>query len=106
MKREKKNYSSGYYADGSPGMWCSKPCYDSCVSWQVVPLEQVCSDCGVSRDGSKASSIAKAGRSYGLEVKAHRYGVDEVKENVTYPAIIHWNLIILLCYAVLPKMQL
>lgn len=56
-----------------------------------LPLEQVRSDCGVSRDGSKASSIAKAGRSYGLEVKAHRYGVDEVKEIVTYPAIIHWN---------------
>ena len=56
-----------------------------------LPLEQVRSDCGVSRDGIKASSIAKAGRSYGLEVKAHRYGVDEVKENVTYPAIIHWN---------------
>ena len=56
-----------------------------------LPLEQVRSDCGVSRDGSKASSIAKAGRSYGLEVKAHRYGGDEVKENVTYPAIIHWN---------------
>ena len=35
-KEKKKNYSSGYYADGSPGMWCSKSCYDSCVSWQVV----------------------------------------------------------------------
>lgn len=56
-----------------------------------VPLEQVRSDCGVSRDGSKASSIAKAGRSYGLEVKAHRYGVKAVKEKVVYPAIIHWN---------------
>lgn len=56
-----------------------------------LPLEQVRSDCGVSRDGSKASSIAKAGRSYGLEVKAHRYGVDALKEHVTYPAIIHWN---------------
>ena len=56
-----------------------------------LPLEQVRSDCGVSRDGSKASSIAKAGRNYGLEVKAHRYGVDTLKEHVTYPAIIHWN---------------
>ena len=50
----------------------------------------------LSFDGSKASNIAKAGRSYGLEVKAHRYGVDEVKENVTYPAIIHCHLSIIL----------
>lgn len=56
-----------------------------------VPLEQVRSDCGVSRDGSKASNIVKAARSYGLEVKAHRYGVKAVKEKVVYPAIIHWN---------------
>lgn len=56
-----------------------------------VPLEQVRSDCGVSRDGSKASNIVKAARSYGMEVKAHRYGVKAVKEKVDYPAIIHWN---------------
>lgn len=56
-----------------------------------VPLEQVRSDCGVSRDGSKASNIVKAARSYGLEVKAHRYSVKAVKEKVIYPAIIHWN---------------
>lgn len=56
-----------------------------------IPLEQVRSDCGVSRDGSKASNIVKAAKSYGLNTKAHRYGVTAVKEKVSYPAIIHWN---------------
>ena len=69
-----------------------------------LPLEQVRSDCGVSRDGTKASSIAKAGRSYGLEVKAHRYGVDEVKRMLLILQLSIGTLIILLCYAVLPKM--
>ena len=48
----------------------------------------------------------KAGRSYGLEVKAHRYGVDEVKENVTYPAIIHWNFNHFVVLCGFTKMQL
>lgn len=56
-----------------------------------VPLEQVREDCGVSRDGSKASNMVKAAKSYGFLTKAHRYSVAAVKTKVRYPAIIHWN---------------
>ena len=56
-----------------------------------VPLEQVRSDCGVSRDGSSASKMAKAAIRYGLEVRAFRYEPDSIREKGTYPCIIHWN---------------
>lgn len=56
-----------------------------------VALEQVRSDCGVSRDGSNAKNILKAARSYGLTAKAYRYGVEKLKEDGKFPCIIHWN---------------
>lgn len=56
-----------------------------------VPLEKVREDCGVSRDGSRASNIVKAARKYGFQTKAHSYGIKVLQEKVTYPAIIHWN---------------
>ncbi|MDD6188739.1 MAG: NHLP family bacteriocin export ABC transporter peptidase/permease/ATPase subunit [Clostridiales bacterium] len=56
-----------------------------------LPLEQVRSDCGVSRDGSNAKNILKAARSYGLIAKAYRYEPQDLKTTATYPCIIHWN---------------
>ena len=72
---------------------CGAACLTMIMAYykKWVPLEQVRVDCGVSRDGSKASNMAKAAGVYGLQVKAHRYSVESVCTKVSYPAIIHWN---------------
>ena len=56
-----------------------------------LPLEQVRSDCGVSRDGSSAKNVLKAARYYGLTAKGYRYEVEDLKKNGIFPCIIHWN---------------
>lgn len=57
-----------------------------------VPLETVRTDCGVGRDGAKASGIARAAQGYGLEVKAYRYSLERFKEVAQFPCIVHWNM--------------
>lgn len=56
-----------------------------------LPLEQVRFDCGVSRDGSNARNIIRAAQSYGLTAKAYRYEPSDLKEQGSFPCIIHWN---------------
>ena len=56
-----------------------------------LPLEQVRSDCGVSRDGSNAKNVLRAARSYGLKAKGYRFEPEALKTYGTFPCIIHWN---------------
>ena len=56
-----------------------------------IPLEQAREDCGVSRDGSNARNVLKAARFYGLEAKGYRYEPEALKEEGSFPCIIHWN---------------
>ena len=54
-----------------------------------VSLEQLRTDCGVSRDGSNARNIVLAARNYGMDAHGWRADIDSLEKMA--PAIIHWN---------------
>ncbi|WP_200845244.1 NHLP family bacteriocin export ABC transporter peptidase/permease/ATPase subunit [Roseomonas sp. 18066] len=56
-----------------------------------VPLEALRAACGVSRDGSRASHVAKAAALYGLTVEAFRVEPDSLA-SLPMPLIAHWGM--------------
>lgn len=56
-----------------------------------IPLEQVRTDCGVSRDGSNAKNVLRAARSYGMVAKGYRFEPEELRKHGSFPCIIHWE---------------
>ena len=72
---------------------CGAACLTMILAYygRWVPLERVRADCGVSRDGSKASNVLKAARSYGLAAKGMTYSTEALRRKGTFPCILFWN---------------
>ena len=72
---------------------CGAACLTMILAYysKWVPLEQVRADCGVSRDGSKASNMLKAARSYGLAARGMTMSTHVLKKNEPFPCIIFSN---------------
>lgn len=56
-----------------------------------LPLEKLRQECGVNRDGSKASCVIRAARNRGCTANGYRWNADRVKELNEFPLIIHWE---------------
>lgn len=56
-----------------------------------LPLEKLRQECGVNRDGSKASCVIRAARNRGCDAKGYRWNADRVREVGEFPLIIHWE---------------
>lgn len=57
---------------------------------RFVPIEELRYECGVSRDGTKASSIVKASKRYGLTCKGASNSTEQVKK-IGKPFVAFWE---------------
>ncbi len=71
---------------------CGAACLGMILAYygKYVTLEELRYECDVSRDGSKATNILKAARTFGLSAKGFKMDMHGIKE-MEFPAVIFWN---------------
>jgi ATP-binding cassette, subfamily C, bacterial len=57
---------------------------------RIVPLAELRRACNISRNGVNALNLVKAARNYGLNAKAYKKSLEDIK-NVRPPYIVFWN---------------
>nr|WP_287277256.1 MULTISPECIES: NHLP family bacteriocin export ABC transporter peptidase/permease/ATPase subunit [unclassified Okeania] len=58
---------------------------------RIVPLAKLRQECGVSRDGSKASKIVGAARNYGMEANGFKAETLDQLDEISPPYIVFWE---------------
>jgi len=57
---------------------------------RIVSLEQLRTECGVSRDGVTAKNVIRTARKHGMQAKGYRRELERLRET-TLPCILFWN---------------
>ena len=58
---------------------------------RVVPLAELRERCGISRDGVTAVQLKRTAQAYGLEVRAYRRSAEQLRAQVSLPAVLFWD---------------